>query len=741
MSPLELTQVLALNPCLRLQRVGTRTAFFIGEHQRFLLSGEGAAEVASLVDGRRTVRDILEDARPRVSELEALGTLHRLLEARHVVAADGDVPLASAAFWHGAGLDAGVALDALRRASVSVTALGTPVPSGWMADALAQAGVRVAEGAALRVVVTDDYLRTELAEIDAQARETCTPWCLVKPSGVQALIGPIFEPGSGPCWECLAFWIRSNRPVEELVRRHCLSSGPVSPPVANVEAGARAACSLTALAVARALAEMRLSARNSRQGEVVALDLSSLQTTTHAVVKRPQCQGCGEPRLMAAVGERSVRLRPTEKAHCEDGGYRRQSPRQTYERYRHLVSPLTGAVTHLVAMPGRDTELRAVYASGYSVCPREAVPSANVFDKPCAGKGRGAEQARASALCEALERYSGVFQGDEARIRSSRADLGPAAVSLGELLNFSDAQYVGRDPTTDVRADLRQWVPAPLDAHTPIDWTPAWSLSRDTRRYVPLAYCYAEVPAESGTAFCRPCGNGVAAGTCVEEALLQALLELFERDAAAVWWYNRLRRPAVDLSSFCDPYFDALEADYRRHGWEVWVLDLTHDLRIPTCVALANDPRSDRFAIGFGCHIEARIAVQRALTELNQIFDPGSARPAPWDVDLLRSREHLFPDRSRSLVRSHEFDAFRGSDLRADVEYCMAMLDEAGLELIAVDKSRPDIGLRVIQAIVPGLRHFWPRFGRGRLYDVPVALGWLARPLDEGELNPSPLLV
>jgi ribosomal protein S12 methylthiotransferase accessory factor len=79
--------------------------------------------------------------------------------------------------------------------------------------------------------------------------------------------------------------------------------------------------------------------------------------------------------------------------------------------------------------------------------------------------------------------------------------------------------------------------------------------------------------------------------------------------------------------------------------------------------------------------------------------------------------------------------------LRADLEHCIHRLDEAGLELIVVDKTRPDLGVHVIQAIVPGLRHFWPRFGPGRLYDVPPALGWLPRPLGEGELNPVPLLL
>jgi ribosomal protein S12 methylthiotransferase accessory factor len=42
---------------------------------------------------------------------------------------------------------------------------------------------------------------------------------------------------------------------------------------------------------------------------------------------------------------------------------------------------------------------------------------------------------------------------------------------------------------------------------------------------------------------------------------------------------------------------------------------------------------------------------------------------------------------------------------------------------------------------VPGLRHFWARFAPGRLYDVPVAMGWLERPVPEAELNPTPVFV
>jgi ribosomal protein S12 methylthiotransferase accessory factor len=34
------------------------------------------------------------------------------------------------------------------------------------------------------------------------------------------------------------------------------------------------------------------------------------------------------------------------------------------------------------------------------------------------------------------------------------------------------------------------------------------------------------------------------------------------------------------------------------------------------------------------------------------------------------------------------------------------------------------------------MRHFYIRFAPGRLYDIPVKLGWLERPRTEAELNP-----
>ena len=68
---------------------------------------------------------------------------------------------------------------------------------------------------------------------------------------------------------------------------------------------------------------------------------------------------------------------------------------------------------------------------------------------------------------------------------------------------------------------------------------------------------------------------------------------------------------------------------------------------------------------------------------------------------------------------------FRGTGIAAKHE----------LETMVLDLTQPDLGLSVVKVMVPGLAHHWPRLAPGRLYDVPVAMGWLRAPREEAELT------
>ena len=67
------------------------------------------------------------------------------------------------------------------------------------------------------------------------------------------------------------------------------------------------------------------------------------------------------------------------------------------------------------------------------------------------------------------------------------------------------------------------------------------------------------------------------------------------------------------------------KAQLAETGRRLWVLDVTSDLGIPSFVTIAHwmENGQEFIEFGSGAHFDARIAVLRALTELNQFLSIG----------------------------------------------------------------------------------------------------------------------
>lgn len=724
--------------------VDAARVFLLEDRRHVVFEGRAVAAVAPLLDGSRSRSDLLVELSdiPFAEVGRALATF----EAGGFLAvgpASGDA--GAVAWWDAAGVDPAAAATALEGASVALTLLSS---AGGFEEALSGAGLGVgADGPEL--VVVDDYLDDALDEINRRHVDAGTPWMLVKPTGTETWIGPVFRPGESACWECMAQRIRGNRQVERYLggKDGSVRWLPAHAPVAA--AAVQLAGALAALELQRLLA----AGATSLDGALVTLDLATLSTERHAVVRQPQCPVCGDPAV--GVADLEVRLEPRPKVFTSDGGHRTCTPEETAARLAKHVSRITGAISSLTKQTRNDNGLEVSYAAGHNFA---LMQDSMYFLRKnlrgrSGGKGRTDAQARAGAICEAIERFDGVFRGDERRIRASYAELGDRALHPERLLCFSEAQYAKRDAWNAVQATNFHTVPERLDPELVIDWSPVWSLARERSLYVPTAYCYFGHPDIREHFFTACDANGHAAGNTVEEAILQGTMELVERDAASIWWHNRVRRPAFDLDSLDEPYVAALRKHYAGLGRDLWALDLTTDLGIPVVVALSRrvDGPTQDVVFGFGAHVDPRMAALRALSETNQFLPAVSDVRADgsthywmddrdsvdwWTTATLDSEPYLVPDAALPASRLEDFDPIASDDIAEDVRRTVARLDGAGLELFVLDQTRPDIELSVVKMLAPGLRHFWRRLGPGRLYDVPVQLGWLDRPTPEADLNP-----
>ncbi|MGA2125271.1 MAG: TOMM precursor leader peptide-binding protein, partial [Xanthobacteraceae bacterium] len=662
--------------------------------------------------------------------------LKRLLDRRHIPPTSSSSNGAVAGYWASLGLSLETAEQHLQKCRVRVQSIDVQGETE-LGAALSGLDVRVVKRSPnLTVTLVNDYLEARLAELNEQHLSDRTPWVLVQPSGIFPLVGPVFRPGQSACWMCLAERMKRNREIKALLDRRQAHLVAASPLARNTLG--QSAIELAAIEIAKAIAT---DFATDLRDHIVSLDLSGSTIMKHYVATRPQCPACGrvelrDPRRAPAP----VELGAGGRLVMTSGGYRTVSPRATVARFRRHVSALTGVVSRLERIEA-DLPLNTNYHAKHNFsAPAETVDELRAgLSGGSFGKGSTAEQGEASALMEAIERYSGIFQNDEIRVTRRFTDFPSGdAIPPNKVLLFSDAQYRRRQgPTPDSDGP-----PDGFDRSAEIEWSPVWSLRDERFKYLPTSLLYfsyrgpAAYPADS---------NGCAAGNTLEEAIVQGFLELVERDAYAIWWYNRLQRPQVDLGRFDDSYVRDLQGQLAETGRRLWVLDVTSDLGIPSFVAvthwMANGQENIEF--GSGAHFDPRIALLRALTELNQflsigLMDGGAGDKSSLDgTTPLRLRDHpyLMPS-DDPAVHPGSAAKFGRLDAREQVIACVRIARRARLDVLVLDQTRPDIEVPVVKVIVPGMRHFYRRFAPGRLYDVPVKLGLRDRPLLEDELNP-----
>jgi ribosomal protein S12 methylthiotransferase accessory factor len=510
----------------------------------------------------------------------------------------------------------------------------------------------------------------------------------------------------------------------------------VESPLARDSLG-ESAIHFAAVEIAKAIAT---GFRTDLNEHILSLDLTGPAVVKHYVAQRPQCPSCGQKKLRdTRRAPAPIELGPGQKLVMTSGGYRTVSSRSTVARFRKHVSPLTGVVTRLERIDA-DLPLNTNYFAQHNF----SAPATTVSELRSGltggsfGKGSTAEQGEASALMEAIERYSGIFQGDEIRLKRRFKDFPPGdAILPNDIQLFSDAQFQ-RGPATSHEESS---VPAQFDQSAEIEWSPVWSLRDGRFKYLPTSILYfyyrgpGRMPSDS---------NGCAAGNTLEEAIVQGFLELVERDAYAIWWYNRLQRPQVDLDQFEDYYIRDLRSQLAETGRRLWLLDVTSDLGVPTYVAITHwmDEGRENIEFGSGAHFDTRIASLRALTELNQFLSIGMMGGAKSDkssldgVTPLRLQDHPFLIPSNAPATHRSLSEFGHLNTREQVTACVKLAEQAGLDFLVLDQTRPDIGVPIVRVVVPGLRHFYRRFAPGRLYDVPVKLGLRDKPVAESDLNP-----
>ena len=240
---------------------------------------------------------------------------------------------------------------------------------------------------------------------------------------------------------------------------------------------------------------------------------------------------------------------------------------------------------------------------GAEVDPKGVVPWWSGRLAGVSGTGLSLRQAFETCIGEAVEFISGLERPTDA-VPEVRAGIGGVEVDAA---------------TATMVAAMLEACGQPINA--PVDWVSAQRLTDGKAVLQPADIAYRRDPTRRTIQPAGPLSLGYSAGVTFGGAVLHALLELIERDAAALWWRGGQRARLLPLEHPALPGAASMIRTLRgdRKERRSWLLDITTDLTIPTVAAVSFAPDGHGFCCGTATRTTLDAAAQSALREMCQM--------------------------------------------------------------------------------------------------------------------------
>ncbi|MDX1655828.1 MAG: YcaO-like family protein, partial [Candidatus Competibacteraceae bacterium] len=323
--------------------------------------------------------------------------------------------------------------------------------------------------------------------------------------------------------------------------------------------------------------------------------------------------------------------------------------------------------------------------------------------------------ARASALMEAVETWH--------------------AERVLQPLRLATYRELSHQPVADIQG-LPYCQGSRFHPDLPLLWVQGQDLlAPGTCRWLPFELVHSDytLPTHSGSGCFAANTNGLASGNDLNEALVHALGEVIERDAISLWNLLPLEQRAemgLDPASIDSPTARAVLERYRAAGMELALWEIGTDIGLPVVVCQTREGADHPHRLwphptmGSGCHPHREVALLRALTEAAQVratFIAGSRDDLSAE-DYSRQADQRWPDHSGHCLPRRRFIDLPSRNhitMEEDLAWILERLTGAGIrQVLAVNLTRPELGLRVVRVVVPGLEGAW---GHGNWVPGPRA--------------------
>lgn len=375
------------------------------------------------------------------------------------------------------------------------------------------------------------------------------------------------------------------------------------------------------------------------------------------------------------------------------------------------------------------------------------------------GAGDTESEALMLALAEGLERYSTAVWDTKKIIRGSYTKLAQKGALNPRLFSFfSDSQLKRADFSRSIISDEKE-----------IGWVQAYSFLNKTKCLVPaqLIYLFYDRAEPDDFHFYDISTSGVAIHSSYNRSVYRAICEIVERDSVMIFWLNKLTPPRIELDSITIPKVQEKIKNLRLYGFELYILDITTDLKIPAFCAVLIDIYGDvAVSMSAVAGYDVENSLDRLMVEIMKFVHLKSKKNAVVASAIEKQPENIrsFKDRlnlwsSPKMIgeinffisgKEEKFSEVMEKSVSAEesilIDLIRKIFQEKNYQCYIADVTSKDAeeeGLVAIRAISPDLV---PVFfnekekpcGVKRLYTCPVTMKYKDTPTTEATLNRIP---
>ena len=580
------------------------------------------------------------------------------------------------------------------------------------------------------------------------------PFLLSYFNGKHILLGPTVLPWKSPCYACLvqhrSRYIQGNSSLKltlpdlfEMNEAWPVPEGSFNPKSLQWVA------SLILTEIIKILGETVCPVYVKRQVRIPLSGICEITETAPEITEIafetlttcPACLGLnrnkltlGRPTNVIPPDHVKIHLKDSEARHA-DGGLRNCSAKEARKIIDGVLNKvgLAARIKKLDSgpldkiLPTFSTEIDNFYKKDFPLL----ITKRNHW-----GKGLSEEQAFLSGFFELVERICADYYGNVEMIRAPYKQVQDIAINVSARIGKVYFDY---------GIDL-------FDENILIDWIWGYSLTREKAVLVPAAMVYLTRSLFEGNFYIHTSG-GLAAGTSIEDAILQGLNETIEHDSWMIYQANAITPPTVQIESIRDPKLLKIIEDMGEMGHRVVINYLKNDLGISVFRTwLINERDFVNFgSCGYGANLDPVIAINRSVTEAKLAIPSYQNKEnlcfrSPRNSDLVSRRASLF-----NLYHFIKTDLGKGGqvdfseipnhssgrvakDIRKTVELLQNTVENS--DVVVINLSKDIFNIPVVRVLSIGLQNcFKPiQCAQDRLFQMPKKLGLIKHELTYKEI-------